>query len=261
MNDQDKQKIHDLFESGRSLIGSSVSGSLSGVLGFLAGGPIAAAGAGAIGNVLGDVINKNLSKREQVRVGATAYFALSKIKIKLAEGKTLRTDGFFEQTQGQRAKAEEIFEGVLLKVKNEHEEKKSKFIANIFANSAFLKNISLGEANFILKLIERFTYKQLCALALYNEKFAELRKQDYNNASKISFDTYGLLLQLIDLYNLGLLACRNEAGDENVVLLGPGAIIPDRIFLSEIAKKYCIVMGLEEMPREEIINEVVIFLV
>ena len=128
-------------------MGSDIAGAATGsAIGFLTGGPGGAAIGGATGVIisksLSDITDRLLSNREKMRVGATATFALTKIKSRLDSGDKLRNDGFFEEKEGGRPDAEEIFEGVLLKAKNEHEEKKAKILGNIFANIAFLPGFS-----------------------------------------------------------------------------------------------------------------------
>lgn len=257
---EEENKIRDLLNSGGELIGPSIGGAIGGVLGFIAGGPVGAAGAGVVGNITGkllsDVANRHLSKREEARVGATAVFAISKIQERLEQGHQLRNDSFFEEEAMDRSQAEELFEGVLLKAKNVHEEKKTKYIANIFTNTSFDSGFSVGEANHLLKLAQGFTYKQICLLALLGNKFAHLRTRNYQQG-RVPFETYSILLQLIELYNLGLVFCRNDTDSGNVALLGPGEIVPNRIFLTEIARRHYHIMGLEEVPREDILEEVV----
>lgn len=128
-NDSESHKMPDSKEKIESLIstGSKIAGAVTGeAVAFLVGGPGGAAIGGVLTKILSDIADRILSKREKMRVGATAAFALEKIKSYLDAGLRLRDDGFFQGKEGNRADAEEIFEGVLLKAKNEHEEKKSQ---------------------------------------------------------------------------------------------------------------------------------------
>ena len=68
-----------------------------------------------------------------------------------------------------RSPAEELFEGVLLKCKSEHEEKKARYIGNVFANAVF-SNESPGHVNLILGIVDRMTYRQLCLTALIGRR-------------------------------------------------------------------------------------------
>ena len=166
----DEENARTLVRSGTDIAGGAVGGAL----GFLAGGPAGAAVAGAGGVVigelayaiLGDFAVRHLSRREKVRVGATAAFALESIKGRLDAGALPRDDGFFNESSSGQTDAEQILEGVLLKAKNEHQEKKVRLLGEFFANLAFAPDVSTGEANHILRLIETLSYRQICFIAL-----------------------------------------------------------------------------------------------
>ena len=161
---------NQLITTGAEIAGAAVGGAL----GFLAGGPIPAAGAEVIGVVIAkgatrlltDYANRRLSRREQIRVGAAAAFALAAIRERLENGEKPREDGFFSEETKGRSSAEEIFEGVLQKSKNEHQEKKIKLLGNFFANVAFSPDVSVSEANHLLRIAESLTYRQMCLLAM-----------------------------------------------------------------------------------------------
>jgi len=85
---------------------------------------------------------------------------------RLLGGEIPRQDGFFSQDVTGRSPADEVLEGVLLRAKNESEEKKALFLANIITSVAFDPSISLERANFLIKLAEQLTYRQFCYVAL-----------------------------------------------------------------------------------------------
>ncbi|MFH1662875.1 MAG: DUF456 domain-containing protein, partial [Chloroflexota bacterium] len=149
-----KDRIKSLISKGNKITGAASGG----VSGFLIGGPVGAAIGGIIGVVvtetLSDMANRLLSDSEQTRIGAAATFAISEIESRLKCGQTPRNDGFFEDKKSGRSNADEIFEGVLIKAKNEHEEKKVRILGNMFANIAFSPEFSIGEANHILQVAE-----------------------------------------------------------------------------------------------------------
>jgi hypothetical protein len=62
---------------------------------------------------IGGVAARQLSHREQVRVGAAASFAIQAIQSRFAEGQTPRDDGFFDDKKNERSAADQILEGVL----------------------------------------------------------------------------------------------------------------------------------------------------
>src|SRR6266550_196632 len=136
MADED-EKVLTLIKHG-GVIGGAATGS---VLGFLAGGPIGAAIGGAVGATLQTVttesVNRELSRREEMRVGGTASYAIDFIHERLQRGDRPREDKFFVKEKSGTSPAEEIFEGVLLKAKGDHEEQKARFYGVLFANVAF----------------------------------------------------------------------------------------------------------------------------
>ncbi len=267
----EKEKIKNLISMGTELGGSIVGGAL----GFLAAGPVGAAGAGAAGVVLcklsnfvlSDVVDRTLSKREQVRVGAAAAFAIEKMKQYLESGRLLRNDDFFQIANNHRPNAEEIFEGVLLKSKNEHEEKKVRYISNIFANVAFMSDISINEANHILNIADRLTYRQICLLALFFKKDTienlNLRENNYNHRTvntqdqaeiytEITYETDSTIQEIYDLYNQGLLWSKDPDSEEGHALLDAGWVSPNTMLLTEFGDRLCNVMGLFEVSEEDI---------
>ena len=86
----EEEKAKRLVETGAELAGGAVAGAL----GFLAGGPAAAAAAGAGGvaitrvakRLISEFSNRFLSNREKVRVETAAAFALSQVRDRLSAG-------------------------------------------------------------------------------------------------------------------------------------------------------------------------------
>lgn len=158
---ENENKVKALIYGGTEIAGSAAGGAI----GFLVGGLPGASGGNALGvaiakttgKLLSDLVDRSLSERERVRVGGTAALAISKIQEFFDSGYKPRNDGFFEKQGNQRPDAEEIFEGTLLKSKNDHEEKKAKIYANIFAMVAFNSTISSAEANYLLQKFANLT--------------------------------------------------------------------------------------------------------
>jgi hypothetical protein len=215
---------------------------------------------------LTDVASRSLSHREEVRIGAAATFAIEKIQKKLDAGEQPRNDDFFQPHQNaSRSDAEEIFEGVLLKSKNEHEERKIKLLANIFANIAFTSGLRVGEANHILQIADNLTYRQMCILSLFQRKTeiqdVKLKEDDYREfQSSLFYETISILQEIYQLYNFGLLACRNNNSNGYEAMLGWTDIAPNRMELTTLANRYYQIMGLDEISLIDL-REVAIFLI
>jgi hypothetical protein len=154
------------------LVGESTAAA---AIGFLAGGlpdaiaaaatPYASAG---LRTVLHDFASRHLSSREGVRVAAGFAFTLQRINERLESGDRVRGDGFWASDSG-RPPAQEILEGVLLKCKSEHQERKVRFLGYLFANVAFMPDVSSVEANQLLQIAERLSYHQLAMISLVRQ--------------------------------------------------------------------------------------------
>lgn len=166
------EKAKDLVSHGAEIAGTAVGGAL----GFFAAGPLGAA-AGSVGGLLltkGEVAAefalRDLTHREKLRVGAGLAFAYAKISRYLQENRTPRSDDFFSPDIEGRSASDEILEGVLFKCRNEHEEKKVRLLGNIYANTAFMPEVSPAGANWLLQKAEELTYRQMCIISLIKQK-------------------------------------------------------------------------------------------
>ena len=186
-----------LLQTGAETFGAAIGGAIG-----LIGGPIGAIGGGALGVLISKGLNefaeRYLSNRQQARVGAAAGLTILGIQHNISAGLELRNDGFLESDDIDRSKAEELFEGILLKCKNEFEEKKISYIANIYKNVAFDSSVNPSNANQVLKSIQQFSYRQLCMLALIgqnNNNNFSLRSTDYRDNYNAVTNEIEFLLQ------------------------------------------------------------------
>jgi len=209
-------------------------------------------------NVLSDMSNRSLSQREQIRVGGAAVLSINRISAYLQDGLPPRTDDFFIESNGRRAPSVEIFEGVLLKCKNEHEENKIPFVANIYANVAFMEDVSIREANHLLHVAETLTYNQLCLLSLFSRKNAEsiaLRDTNYDEFLQIPHETETAIQEVFELYNSGLLnLINNPSNKDGEAIFGGSGVVPNRMNLTDLGKRYYALMNLEEVNLADLLE-------
>lgn len=250
--------------------GSEIAGPAAGAaVGFFVGGPGGAALGGASGvvisKVLADIVGRLLSEREAIRVAATADYAITKVKARLDSGDELRNDGFFKERKTGRSDAEEIFEGVLLKAKNEHEEKKARILGNIFANTAFFPGFSVGEANHLLRIAENATYREMCILSLIKRKDEipeiKLREDSYSDywqeADKgiTLAETVSTVQEAYEMYGLGLILCKDKTDKGGFWSMTEWTdIAPNGLELTPMGERYYQVMGLDDIPRQDIVR-------
>lgn len=265
-NNNSSSKIEQLINLGSDIAGATIGGAL----GFIAGDPVLAAGAAGLGvtisqgakKLLGDITTRDLSKREQSRIGAAAAIALYQIRRRLEAGEHPRDDGFFDNS-GLRSEAEELFEGVLIKSKNEYQEKKVRILGNIFANVVFYSGLSAGEASYILNVTERLTYRQICFMALLLQKpqieATNLIKESDRNSGKISalktisaLKIISLLQEIFDLYTYGLVARKNPTNEFHSAMLGWFDVTPDYMILTDLGRQFSELMGLQTIPVDDL---------
>lgn len=247
--------IEFLIESGAELTGSSV--------GSLIGGAVAGPGGAVAGIVGGKVVemafsklgseiqSKVLSKRENKKIGATATYALSKIKENIEKGKQLRDDDFFEEDFTGRSKADEIMEGVMFSAQREHEENKLKYYGNLVANIAFDKTVSREQANQLISIAENLSYRQMQLISLFiinqlNQEQCILRQNDYTNEESVEIEVISILQDILDLYNIGLI---NGNGS---VILELGYIKPSQVRVQGMGVILYKLMELSKIPLVEI---------
>ncbi|WP_315070575.1 hypothetical protein [uncultured Microbacterium sp.] len=128
------------------------------------GDPVTGAMAGeTLAQVAGDFADRVLSPRREQRISPVLDFAGSLITDGIASGRTLRDDGFFE---APHLDATEVFEGVLLISRDEHEQRKLPYIAHLMAQISFDENLTVSTANFLIVEAERLTWLQMQLLAI-----------------------------------------------------------------------------------------------
>ena len=125
------------------------------------------------------LLNHFSSQRQSKRITDVTEFALNEIRRRLEDGEKLRDDGFFDKIIN-RSDAEEVFEDVLLKARDEPQEKKIPYIGSLFGNGCFDPGIDSGTLHFLCKESENLTYRQLCIIKIANE----MRERRYPLRSK-----------------------------------------------------------------------------
>ena len=245
--------ITSLISAGSDISGAAVGGAL----GFLAGGPAGAAGAGAVGvvfsRVLQDVVTRILSCRETERVGATAAVAISSIKERLEHGDKLRDDDFFDTKGSQRSSADELFEGILLTAKNTHEEKKTKHLGYIFSNIAFDKTCLPNEANYLIHVSESLTYAQFILLKIFSDTASHgLRTTNYSAGEQVHYQTLSLLHSIRELSDRSLIIMQGLTPSNSFLILDINTICPDQLRLSIGGKRLNTLLELSKIPPVDI---------
>ena len=174
-------KIPDIaIEATSTIVGTSAA--------YQAGDPSAGyAVSNFLRNSLRSLVTHFSSERQSKRITDVTEFALNEIRRRLENGEKLRDDGFFDQTI-DRSNAEEVFEEVLLKARDEPQEKKIPYIGKLFENGCFDSSIDSGTLHFLCKESENLTYRQLCIIKITNEmreRRYPLRNQSFQDCITI----------------------------------------------------------------------------
>lgn len=233
-------------------------------IGMILAGPAGAFAGAVLGPVASKVISRTctelydrvLGHRERLRAGATAAFAITNIEARLRNGESLRDDGFFDAEAG-RSSADEIFEGILRKSRNEHQEKKARFYANIFVNAAFDNTISPAAINYVLALSDTLTYRQLCLLQLFSDpQPLKLRDSDYRglNLDEVLEETRTVIPEAFGMYQQGLIVYRREQGELTTISFTVVSINPGKMGRTRLGDRVHKMLGLEALPREDLLE-------
>ncbi len=248
----DNEKLKNFLIKGSEIAGGAIGGAIG-----LIGGPIGAIAGGGLGvltvQLSSEIIERSFSDRQKVRVAATSTFLFSGIAERLKQGEQIRNDNFFDREIYERSRAEELFEGTLLKCTNQFQEKKIKFISKIFEKTIFDESISAETANQLLVIADSFTYQKLCLISFYGRRNVDftgesLLKDNYSLYPNIQYTTNQKLLiqDLFELINLDIL------DKQNWMIVTNKDIIPNILTLSEIGKSLYEIMELIEIPKEDI---------
>jgi hypothetical protein len=240
-----------LLKKGSKIVGSAVGGAI----GYITVGPLGTPGMAAIGGqLLSEIANRVLSDKEKIRIGAAAAIALSDIGDRLRSGEKLRNDNFFErESDTNRSTAEELFEGVLLRARDEYEEKKLKLLGKLYSNLTFDISCSKHEGNYLINVANSLTYTQLCLVNIFkNKNLYNLRSEDFKDGEMLSTVTLNCLQQSFDLFQKGYLLFRVPNENTDTLVLQVDQITPAHVNLSLTGNRIYDLLSLDEIDAQDL---------
>lgn len=242
------------------LIGSGISGTLSlfsavePFVGFLAG-PAGVIVSGTLKGIGKDIQERQLSPREDFRVGKVLAIAALEIHQRLERGESLRDDGFFDKKSTGRSDAEEVAEAIVLKCQREPQEKKIPYMAYLKASIPFDSNISTDMGHQLIKAAEELTYRQFCILKLAVVKNSfSLRNQDYQNYGIFSRELYQVLQECHDLFLKNYLDYKIIVTHSGQIGVSYKNIKPNNITIQGIGEDLFKLMKLSSIRDQDIIS-------
>ena len=250
--DRDK-RLRQLVEKGANVVGATTGAVVALVTGdpMLAIGAVGVKASGIYKAVGAEIANRWLAPREEDRIGGVMALSAQYLESALEQGKILRDDGFFDTPQDGRPHAEEILEGVLRKAQSEYEERKLPYLARLWSNACLNKNLDSAELNYLLKLSEQLTYRQLVIIAIVgamaradHKNIFNLRKEHYEKADLNMLSATAIVLsEVIMLHNLNCIS--------TVAPLGVVQVTPSKMRIGTHGGTLYNVMELHRIPRSD----------
>ena len=249
---QKNDNLKQLFDNYAEIAG----GGIGAALGFLAGDPLAAAFSGAAGaaavgilkNIGQEFSERQLSPREDLRVGKVLAIATLEIHQRLKNGERLRDDEFFDKKPTGRSDAEEVAEAIMLKCQREPQEKKILYMGYLKAGIAFNSNVSADMGHQLIKVAEELTYRQFCILkfAMVKDSF-KLRNESYRGQETFARELLQVLYECVNLYHRAYI---NFGGSAALDLTD---VNPGSMTIQGIGGDLFRLMKLSSIPDEDII--------
>lgn len=261
MADIKEKAIDAVVELGSSSAGAALGATIA----TMVVGPLGTVGGAVVGTVLekglqwiGDEIKgRVLSQKEASRIGAVYTYAIQKVNSNINTGQQIRTDDFFKTADSERPANEEVLEGILLAAQKEYEEKKLKYLGNLYANLAFTETVDSRMANMLIKTASELTYRQYAILCVVNmlqdpAHNAKSRGKPYESLSGIKVVT--IATEIFDLYRRTLLHSPEA-------LLDAAAINPSKLTLVGYGSLMFELMELGDIKGDIICSDIIEFMV
>ena len=248
---------------------SAVGGALAGTTATLFAGPFVGSAAGELTarvllHVGTEVQKRLLAPRQEKRI-AEAYASASKgVEAHLVNGDRLRDDFYDPSEDG--GTAGEFLEGVLLTAADAWEQRKVPYIGRLFAEVSFESSVNVADANYLLRLADQLTYRQLLLLAFWHRIASlELHEQvalimDDDTPARLDKATDALQAEMEDLNTLRLVGVERKDGTmgspdptwngiADVGTLKRASLID--IHLTSLGEMLHRLMALEDIPTDE----------
>ena len=191
----------------------------------------------ALQPVAEDFASRALSTKERDRVDRTYEEIIDKIWKRLEAGSVPRTDDYWAPNAERVSNATVLLEGVLIKARDEYEEKKRRYFPNLCANMCFAEHLAYERLNTILRLFEQLTYRQLQILAYVNHN-EEINIKGWESNIRLITETdkyYDIYCEVLNLYNSNLLRNPQRGwSSEGVSCLNLSPLGKDMVLLTEL---------------------------
>ena len=195
-------------------------------------------------------INENIySVKENKKILSTLYFSLNAVKENLEKNMVIQENYLKAINDENKLLIEELFEGIIISAKNEHEDNKLKYYGYLLGNIIFKENLDRDEFNRLIKISRNLSYCQIKLINMYvisqMIQVPILKREDYTKTGVGSYKLLGILQDTLDMIQKSIL---NGSGN---LVLDVVQINPSKIKVQGMGTLLYNLMSLNKMPYDE----------
>lgn len=195
-------------------------------------------------------INENIySVKENKKILSTLYFSLNAVKENLEKNMVIQENYLKAINDENKLLIEELFEGIIISAKNEHEDNKLKYYGYLLGNIIFKENLDRDEFNRLIKISRDLSYCQIKLINMYvisqMIQVPILKREDYTKTGVGSYKLLGILQDTLDMIQKSIL---NGSGN---LVLDVVQINPSKIKVQGMGTLLYNLMSLNKMPYDE----------
>lgn len=195
-------------------------------------------------------INENIySVKENKKILSTLYFSLNAVKENLEKNMVIQENYLKAINDENKLLIEELFEGIIISAKNEHEDNKLKYYGYLLGNIIFKENLDRDEFNRLIKISSDLSYCQIKLINMYvisqMIQVPILKREDYTKTGVGSYKLLGILQDTLDMIQKSIL---NGSGN---LVLDVVQINPSKIKVQGMGTLLYNLMSLNKMPYDE----------
>ncbi len=219
---------------------------------FLAESPMQAMGFSVFSMMIADFLRRQLSNKEISRMSTVSTLAFAEIKKRIEEGEKPRDDIWHSEMEPS-CEAEDMFENINLKARDEIEQKKLPFYAKIFSDAVFDPDLSINQLNALLNLIDKLSYRQIVYIRIFSDTCAfNLSKTKLKAGQGITYEKLSIYMELFELFKEGLLILNEPDKSTHTIVIDLKQIIPAFVSLSTQGEYLFSVAGIKNLELEEL---------
>lgn len=188
--------------------------------------------------------------QENKNILVTLHYSLKKIEENIYKNLNIRKDVLFREEEEEISLLEELMNGLIIAVKNEHEENKLKYYGYLLGNIIFEETLDRDECNRLIRICKSLSYCQIKLINMYvisqTIQIPILKREDYSKTGISNYKLLGLLQDTLEMIQKSIL---NGSGK---IVLDVAQINPSKIKVQGIGYLLYNLMSLNNMPYDEL---------